>query len=422
MNKLLIILLSLISLLGLAILLSVTVFKEDLAEWVIEQNKIEYEQIRPYYVSEIPVEPDCFAEDFESIHNLVMEKCSLYEQKGINMDSLYTSLATRIGNEVKTKADYGLLVCEYFSALNIGHANALLDVYWAMYFPTSVEERLFIDSPNEYVSKYGFCDKDEIVAINGTPIQQYVNGRKKYTHASTEAARIHLTNRWALRSHTDSLLICDILRNGKPLTLELPLTTLPSPENGEKKVAKGKILNENVGYISIDSMSDNVVDEFKLAYQEVSHLPYLIVDIRKNGGGQSDKGKAIAEYLVINEQEHCLGGEIIPQASAYKGKLYLLTSNFTFSAAESFALDMKESGNATLVGEATAGDTGNAPKFFMSKHGIYFRIPTREPKVSPKGFRMEGLGIEPDYEIKQTVEDFFYNKDTVLEYVLNELI
>lgn len=73
-----------------------------------------------------------------------------------------TTFAKRIGNEVQTKADYGLLVCEYIAALNIGHANAHLDVYWSMYSPTIVERRLFIDTPNEYMTNYGFLDKDEV--------------------------------------------------------------------------------------------------------------------------------------------------------------------------------------------------------------------------------------------------------------------
>ncbi|MBR5552055.1 MAG: peptidase S41, partial [Muribaculaceae bacterium] len=96
--------------------------------------------------------------------------------------------------------------------------------------------------------------------------------------------------------------------------------------------------------------------------------------------------------------------------------------NHTFSAAESFTIDLKESGYVTLVGEKTAGDTGCAPKNFTSKYGIWFRIPTRDPHFSPKGFLMEGVSVEPNHEVKQTVADFFDNKDTVIEYVLNELI
>jgi carboxyl-terminal processing protease len=169
-------------------------------------------------------------------------------------------------------------------------------------------------------------------------------------------------------------------------------------------------------------MMDNVVDDFKQSYNQVCKLPYLIIDIRGNGGGNSNNARLIEEYLLKEPQEHCVGGNITPQPNVYSGKLFLLTSNHTFSAAESFTIDLKESGYVTLVGEKTAGDTGCAPKNFTSKYGIWFRIPTRDPHFSPKGFPMEGVSVEPNHEVKQTVTDFFDDKDTAIEYVLNKLI
>ena len=166
----------------------------------------------------------------------------------------------------------------------------------------------------------------------------------------------------------------------------------------------------------------SVVEDFKQAYEQVCDLPYLIVDVRNNGGGNSGFGREITEYLLCKEQAHCVSGTIVPQPNAYRGKLFLLTSPYTFSASESFALDIKESGLATVVGETTGGDTGCRPKTFTSKYGICFRIPTRAPHLSPKGFPMEGVGIEPHYEVKQKVEDFFTDTDTAIEYILTELI
>ena len=77
---------------------------------------------------------------------------------------------------------------------------------------------------------------------------------------------------------------------------------------------------------------------------------------------------------------------------------------------------MKESGNVTLVGEATGGDTGNGPRTFRTKHGTYLRIPTRQPDLSPKGFPMEGMGIPPHHQVSQTISDFMNDADTALKY------
>ena len=410
---------SILCLLGLTVLLSRTIFKDKLIEYAIKLNQSEQKQIKSYYVSEIPVEPKYFAEDFKSIHDIVSENCSLSKHKAYDMDSLYNFFANRIVNESMTKADYGLLLREYFAALNIGHAGVMLTLHSAEYYPTIIENRLFIDKPNDHFTNNGFSDKDEIIAINNTPINQYVESQEKYTSASSDAYKTHLTQCRIFTSFIDSLIYCDIRRNGDTLRLKLPLAC---PTLSNTPPVHYRILRDSIGYICIESMMDNVVEDFKQAYNQVYNLPYLIVDVRGNGGGNSNNGRLIAEYLLKEPQEHCVGGNITPQPNVYKGKLFLLTSNHTFSAAESFTIDLKESGYVTLVGEKTAGDTGCAPKNFTSKYGIWFRIPTRDPHFSPKGFPMEGVSVEPNHEVKQTVTDFFDDKDTAIEYVLNKLI
>ena len=411
--------LGILSLFGIIVLLSRTIFKNELIEYAIMLNQEKQKLIKSYYVTEIPVEPENFAEDFKSIHKIVSDNCPLCEHKGYDMDSLYYSFANRIANESMTKADYGLLLREYFAALNIGHAGVMLTLHSAEYYPTIVENRLFIDKPNDHFTNNGFSDKDEIIAINNTPIDRYMQSMAKYTSASTDAYKTHLTQCRIFTSFTDSIIYCDVRRNGDTLKLKLPLIR---PQLGNTPQVHYRILHDSIGYICIESMMDNVVEDFKQAYVKIGNLPYLIVDVRRNGGGNSNNGRLIAEYLLKEPQEHCVGGKISPQPNAYKGRLFLLTSNHTFSAAESFTIDLKESGYVTLVGEKTAGDTGCAPKDFTSLHGIWFRIPTRVPHFSPKGFPMEGVSIEPHHKVKQTVTDFLNDKDTAIEYVLNEIL
>lgn len=417
----LIILIAKIAILAITVVLCRTIFKDELIKYL---TKLQTEKMTPCFVANIPVEPENFAEDFESIHKLVVEHCSLYKQKSYDIDSLYTTFASRIGGDVQTKTEYSLLVCEYFAALNIGHAWTTLYGYSAGQRLEVIEDRLFLSKPNEYLTNYGFCDKDEIVGINNLTTDEYVGQLKKYLPASTEAARTYNSRRWALiDSFTDSLLICDVLRKGERLRIELPLIRKGEIKQPQPDLAAtSKTLNDSVGYINIISMMGNVVEDFKQAYKQVCDLPYLIVDVRNNGGGNSGFGREIAEHLLCKEQAHCVSGMIVPQPNAYRGKLFLLTSPYTFSASESFALDIQESGLATVVGETTGGDTGCRPKTFTSKYGICFRVPTREPHLSPKGFPMEGVGIEPHYEVKQTVEDFFTDTDTAIEYILTELI
>lgn len=88
-------------------------------------------------------------------------------------------------------------------------------------------------------------------------------------------------------------------------------------------------------------------------------------------------GVNICKYFIREAQPHCVSKSYImqPEADAYKGKIYLLTDTYTLSAAESFTLDMKESGNVTLIGEATGGDTGNGPPSFLYQTADLFPYP-----------------------------------------------
>lgn len=336
------------------------------------------------------------------------------------MDSLYNIFSDKLNNHTTSSTDFGLLLREYFAALQVGHASVYLKDFYADYSPKYIEERVFIDRPNSYLANHGFKDKDEITAINGSLIHDWINQNKIYTPASTEDTRKLMTAKKAFRSWSDTIQNYLILRDNDTINIKLPLkkNTYFTKEIHEN--IDWKTIQDSIGYIRILSMMDDVVDKFSDAFNQIKELPYLIIDVRGNGGGNSRYGRLICEYLIRKSQPHCLSPDknMTPQNSAYKGKLYLLTSHFTFSAAESFVLDIRESGNAILIGEPTGGDTGNGPKIFKTNNNIYFRIPTREPALSPQGFPMEGIGIPPHYNVSQSAIDFFKNKDTVLEFTL----
>ena len=64
---------------------------------------------RSYYLNELPLTREQFADDFEEIHRTVVERYSLYRQKGIDMDSLHRVYAGRVA-QAQTTTDYGKLL------------------------------------------------------------------------------------------------------------------------------------------------------------------------------------------------------------------------------------------------------------------------------------------------------------------------
>ena len=374
----------------------------------------------PNYITfnELPNDREAMKADFDAIHQIVAEKYSLYRPKGISMDSLHNVYSARLRNSVKTSGDYGMMLMAYFADLHCGHASAFFSgAHYGGAVPRYIEGRLFLDNPGDYIRKYGFRDKDEIVAINGKTIPNWMADNIRYHEGSTAAQRALRTASAALSSYTDTLLNITVARGSDTISLLLPLHAkgFPNPN-----ICERKILRDSIGYISINTMRNGVVEVFDSLYPSVKSLPYLIVDIRRNGGGNSLNGEKLCEYLLKQEKTHCLYDKTIkPRADAYRGKVFLLIDTRTFSAAESFAIDLWESGEVILVGCPTGGDTGSHPEIFQSPSGLSFRVATSEPHLSPGGFPLEGHGVPPHYNVTQTVNDFMAGIDTQLEFALS---
>lgn len=375
-------------------------------------------EIESHYMSELPPSSKQFAEDFEEISGIVKENYSLYESKHIDIDALSASYAERIG-KLSTAEEYGKALLEYFASLQVGHAFVYLKEYRVGAFPIHINDSLFVDKPDTYLQRSGFNDKDRIIAVDGIPAKEWIGRNEKYIPASTPEYRQLFATRLLFKSYTDTVKTYTVCRGADTLNLQLALLPQESSPSSQQHKTSWNILNDSTGYLAINSMENGVMESFSKDYPKVKHLPYLIVDVRRNGGGNSGYGCNLCRYLIRKQQPHCLDNRpMLPMADAYQGKVLLLTSPFTFSAAESFVVDMKESGNAILIGEPTGGDTGNRPQTFKTSHGICFRIPTNPPALSPKGFPLEGVGISPDYLVRQTVSDFMEGKDTQLEFAL----
>lgn len=378
-------------------------------------------EIERHYMSRLPLTPEQYADDFAQISEIVKDNYSLSESKHIDLDALSASYAERIG-KLNSGEEYGKTLWEYFAALRVAHAYVYFNEYRTGAFPVYINDTLFVDQPNAHLQRAGFQDKDRIIAVDGMPVTEWMDRNEKYISASTPEYRRYFTARALFKSFTDTLKTYTVCRGAD--TLDLPLTLQPQ-ENiqvaGQRKTS-WKLLDGNIGYLAINSMENGVMESFAEDYPKVKHLPCLIVDVRRNGGGNSGHGQNLCRYLIRKEQPHCLDSlPMIPMEDAYRGKIFLLTSTFTCSAAESFVIDMKESGNAVLVGEPTAGDTGNRPLTFKTSYGTSFRIPTYPLAFSPKGFPLEGEGIAPHHLVKQTVADYLEGRDTQLEFTLQQI-
>lgn len=105
--------------------------------------------------------------------------------------------------------------------------------------------------------------------------------------------------------------------------------------------------------------------------------------------------KAFIEALKTSEGRHLV---LVPRADAFRGKVYILTSNRTASTCEPIVDALKRSGRATIVGETTAGAMLSAALFQVSgKYHLFLPI---ADYYNADLQRLDQVGVKPDIEVK----------------------
>lgn len=102
----------------------------------------------------------------------------------------------------------------------------------------------------------------------------------------------------------------------------------------------------------------------------------------------------------------------------FNGKVYLLTSGNTFSAASIFAECLKNQANVITVGEETGGGAyGNnawlIPDIILPNTRVRFRLPLFRLVVNKN--EVKGRGVMPKVEVKPTVNAIRRNADFKME-------
>jgi len=220
-----------------------------------------------------------------------------------------------------------------------------------------------------------------------------------------------------------------VLRRATPLsgTIQPAPTTPrgsqpPSPapvrvrvsEGAEHGFGRAEVLPGNIGYLDLSGFSGSpeaiaVADSVMAMFANVKAL---IIDVGRNRGGGPEMVRYLSAYL-FDKPTHLVSsfarGMDAPMerwtSERVAGKrlpgipVYILTSNRTISAAESFAFGLKVNNRVTIVGERTAGG-GHFGDFVSLPGGFYSFLPrgrTYDPKTN-EGWEAEG--IKPDVEVR----------------------
>jgi carboxyl-terminal processing protease len=188
-------------------------------------------------------------------------------------------------------------------------------------------------------------------------------------------------------------------------------------------------------YIRFDGFQPSITKEFRQALERFRNSPGLIVDLRRNGGGDLGVLVPIAGYFfdkkTLFAKDETRSGKPLSEFAGvlrlpldlyvgrsgdqiYSGPVVILIDSRSASSSEVFAAGMQDSQRARIVGSQSCGCVLGIAKPRVMKGGGVLEM-SEVLWFSPKGRRLEGTGILPDQTVVPTLKTLQRKEDPALE-------
>lgn len=385
--------------------------------------------------------------------------------------------------ETENDYEYYRILQKFCAFLKDGHTN--------VYFPKEIQDSIFNSDFGEYrlflsniegkaiitrvnKSKINVLPiGTEIVEVNGLETKKYLEEKVfPYISSSTN----FILEDWGIKRMLEGYVGTSYnlkmkLPNGKMKSIVLTHSKTEEkevfPQFEKRDLLDFKWVNKNIAYVSLNSFSDWKISlQFNEKIPELKKAKKLIIDLRYNGGGNTNIGKEIIKHLTndtilygsktqsrlhiptfkawgkwtkVNDtidnawskqaylsfrDEYYHNFSYNPDTTSIDD-LKLLKNNRiivptailighnTASAAEDFLIYSDNQKHMTKIGESTFGSTGQ-PMYFDLINGSKARICTKKDTY-PDGKEFVGFGIQPDIEVTKSLSDYMENKDPILE-------
>ena len=338
------------------------------------------------------------------VYNIV-EK-TIFDSNLQDVVSTYKDIESKYYEDVDTKklADsaingmFDYLGEKYSELLDTNHTSNLTTSLKDNYTGIGIQVyknngRFFVYSviPNSVADSAGLQAKDELLVVN-----------KKTLTSDLELSDI------SSLIHEKNEVYVKVLRGSKEYEYTLKVSNVTIPV-----ITSKLIINDNtrIGYIDIDSFTNNVGDQFKNELELLEHrgIDSLIIDVRNNTGGYLSGVDDIAKiFLKKGKKIYSLEGKDLNRESIDDTDekrdypIAVLINEYSASASEVLALALKESYGATLIGSKTYGkgkvqETSSLSGDTMIKY-------TAAKWYSPNGNNIDGVGITPGIKVSQNIE------------------
>ena len=185
---------------------------------------------------------------------------------------------------------------------------------------------------------------------------------------------------------------------------------------------KSELMDNNIGYIRLTSFNDNSSEQIKKKVNKLNKVKDLkgyILDLRNNPGGLLSQAIKISDFFLEN-------GEIVSTKSRKKsenrrwfakkgdltnGKTLIVLINYgSASASEIVAGALKDHKRAIILGENSYGK-GSVQSIIPLKNRGAIRL-TIAKYYLPSGKSISEVGVTPDIEVLEGLDDFKFNSET----------
>ncbi len=272
---------------------------------------------------------------------------------------------------------------------------------------------------------------DIITHINDKPVSDRIEHLRPIAAGSNQPTQHWLIARYLLRANAEQLAL-RVTRQGKSIPLQLTLVDSSTQRRSMAELAHYnhgdqayQVLDDNIGYIRLDKMEGQSVNQMMTA---LANTKGLIIDIRSYpskfvvfelGAHLYPSAYNFVRFTSMQTNNPgqfnwteplAVGGD---NPDYYKGKVVILVDEATVSQAEYTAMAFRGAPSAIVIGNTTAGADGNVSGISLpgghstrlSGIGVYYADKTPTQRV----------GIVPDIEVLPTLKGVMAGRDEALE-------
>jgi carboxyl-terminal processing protease len=267
--------------------------------------------------------------------------------------------------------------------------------------------------PGSPAEKAGLQSGDKIIKIDGEDM----------TGVDGELARRKVLG------PAGSTVIITVSRKDAPEPLEFSIVR----DKIVVKSATGKMLENDIAYVQVNTFGDNTTRELIATLTElmVQNPRGLVLDLRNNGGGYLQTSVEVVSQFASESEGVVLyekfgdGNQnefkVLPGGLATEIPMVVLINEGSASASEITAGALQDYGRAKLIGVVSYGKGSVQNWIPLSNDQGAVRV-TIAKWFTPNDNTIEGIGLTPDVYVTMTEEDYKANLDPQLDAAVETLL